>query len=212
MDLRTDKIAGVLLAAGASRRMGTLKQLLPWGEHSVLEQCLDAFRAADVAPITVVLGFEAPKIRATLAKAFDAPDVRLVVNDRHGDGMLTSVQRGLRDAEAAGGDAVVLGLVDQPFVPGTVYRQLVSAYRASDRPIVIPQVGPRRGHPIVLSLELAEAVQAMPPDGGGLRAFLRARDEDVLLVPLDAEEVLRDMDVPEQYRRERDAWLESRSA
>jgi len=192
--------------------MGTLKQLLPWGAKTVIEQCLSTFRGAELDPIVVVLGFGADEIQARLHPALDTDDVRVAINTRHEEGMLSSIQCGIRTAQEAGSKAILLGLVDQPFVPTTVLRSLIAAYRASDRPIVVPHVCGRRGHPIILSMDVAQQALGLDARSDGLRTLIREREADVLAVPLEAREILRDMDVPEDYRRERDAWLKSSGA
>ena len=202
------RVVGVLLAAGSSRRMGTLKQLLPFGDRVVLEQGVANFRAAGVRPTVVVLGHAPDTIRAALHDLFAAHDVVAPVNEQHAEGMFTSVQCGVRAACALDADAALLALVDQPFIPSLVYSAVLQAHSAGVASVTVPVFGGRRGHPVALSMALRDAILTPDDPDTNLREVIRAHERDTELVAVDADEILRDMDLPAEYARELATWLD----
>jgi molybdenum cofactor cytidylyltransferase len=201
------KVVGVLLAAGASSRMGTPKQLLPFGERTVMRQGVHNLREAGVEATVVVLGHHADVIRREAPDVLTAPDVSEAWNARHAGGMFTSVQCGIQAASDLGAGVALLALVDQPFVPAAVYVQVLRAHAVGSAKVTIPTRGERRGHPIALSMDLrADILNPADPDTT-LRDVIRAHEDDTRLLPVHAEEILRDMDVPEEYARELQRWL-----
>src|SRR5260370_26522697 len=99
----------IILAAGESRRMGQPKQLLPFGDKTMLECVVDAFRSPQVDEIRVVLGYKADEIQKKITFA----QCKLVKNDRYPLGMFTSMQAGLRDLQT-GTKRVRIAVCDQP--------------------------------------------------------------------------------------------------
>lgn len=201
---------GVLLAAGSSRRMGRLKQLLPFGDHAVLEQGVFNYRAAGVGATVVVLGHAPGVIRAALPDLFASDDVRSIVNDRHEEGMFSSVQCGVAAASHGGYDAALLSLVDQPFIPPSVYTVVLDAHATTGALVTIPTFDGRRGHPVALSSAVYDAILSPDDPSTNLREIIRAHEEDTHVVPVNASEILRDMDLPAEYADELRRWLSGR--
>jgi molybdenum cofactor cytidylyltransferase len=208
VDALVDKtLAGIVLAAGESRRMGQPKQLLPFGEHTILERVVDTLLTAGVGEVIVVLGHLADRVRTVLG---DRP-VRAVVNEAYRQGMLSSVKCGVR-AIGAGYDAVLFALGDQPHIEGAVVSEVMRAYRAGNAGIVIPRYGDKKGHPIIINLaKYREAIVNLPEDGG-LNALMQAHADDVRLIDVASEDIIRDIDVPDDYTRELDRFMERRSS
>jgi len=204
---RRERIVGILLAAGASRRMGSPKALLPFGTGTVLEECVARLHEGFVERVIVVLGSDAERIRVSLPTLFAEEGVEAVFNERHASGMLSSVQCGVRAADADVADGFLLSLLDQPFVRGATIRAVVEAFRSTERRIVVPTFGGQRGHPICLAASLRDAILALGNAEGGLRTLIRQREDETLLLPVDSDEVLRDMDTPEDYQRELNRWM-----
>lgn len=135
--------AAVVLAAGAGTRFeGEGHKLLARVRGvPVVRRAVDAACAAGLEQAFVVVG----------AVALDdvlPPGVVVVRNERWSEGMATSLQVGVRAAEAAGHEAVVVGLGDQPFVPASAWRAVAVA--DDERPIVVATYGGRRGNPVRL--------------------------------------------------------------
>jgi molybdenum cofactor cytidylyltransferase len=200
-------LAGVVLAAGESRRMGRPKQLLPFGEGTILERVVDTVLTAGVGEVLVVLGHLADSVRVVLG---DRP-VRAVINESYRQGMLSSVKCGVR-AISAGYDAVLFALGDQPHIEYTVVSEVMRAYRTGHAGIVIPRYGAKKGHPIIINLhKYREAIINLPEDAG-LNALMQAHTDDVCLIDVATEDIIRDIDVPDDYTRELARFTEGRSS
>lgn len=190
--LKESGVVGLVLAAGQSTRMGTPKQLLPVGNKTVIEQVVESVRPV-VGQTVVVLGHAAAAVRAVLAGC----GVLCVYNADYRAGMVTSVQAGIRAAEAARAFLVCLG--DQPGISQQVVGAVVGAWKESGAPVVVPSFGGRRGHPILVSGSLREEILALPASSG-LHTVTRAHRTERQVVPVQEQEVLYDMDTPAQYR------------
>jgi molybdenum cofactor cytidylyltransferase len=198
-------LAGVVLAAGESRRMGRPKQLLPFGERTILERVVDTLLMAGVGEVVVVLGHLADRVRPVLG----ARPVRAEVNESYRQGMLSSVKCGVR-AIGAGYDAILFALGDQPHIESAVVREVIGAYRAGSAGIVIPRYGAKKGHPIVIDLQkYREAILNLPEDGG-LNALMQEHADDVRLIDVATDDIIRDIAVPDDYTRELARFTERR--
>jgi molybdenum cofactor cytidylyltransferase len=187
----------IVLAAGESRRMGTLKPLLPFGSSSVIRTAVRSLKASPVSSVLVVLGHRSEKIAAELA----GEDVRLVINPRYPEGMLTSIQAGIAAADPET-EWLVIALGDQPWVrPELVEHLLDEAHTGlvEGQTIVVPSYCGRRGHPLVLHRRRREEIAALDPEVG-LRQLMQRSPEHIRHVVVPEEDVLLDMDTPEDYR------------
>ena len=196
------RVVGVVLAAGESRRMGRLKALLPFGPHTVIEHVLQPLLQADLAAVTVVLGHRAADIAAVL----EGLPVQLLHNPQYQHGMTTSVQVALRDITPVP-EAYLLALVDQPHLHLEIIQQLLAAFAHTRKGFVIPTYEGQRGHPIILSAAYRQDVLALGLDQG-LNVVTRGHPEDTLEVPVSSDDILRDMDYPQEYAAELQRWRE----
>ena len=196
------RVVGVVLAAGESRRMGRLKALLPFGPHTVIEHVLQPLLQADLAAVTVVLGHRA----ADIAAVIKGLPVQLLHNPQYQHGMTTSVQVALRDITPVP-DAYLLALVDQPHLHLEIIQQLLAAFAHTRTGLVIPTYAGKRGHPIILSAAYRQDVLALGLDQG-LNMVTRGHPDDTLEVPVPSDDILRDMDYPEEYEAELQRWRE----
>ena len=191
-------ITGIVLAAGLSTRMGRVKQLLPYGEHTVVEQVVSTLLASPVDEVLVVTGYQRAAVEAALA----GWPVRAVFNPHYAEGeMLSSVQAGLQAVSSAS-QAALLAVGDMPAIQAEVVAQLVQAYQAAgDGFVYIPSYQMRAGHPVLAPRPYWPAILALPR-GDNLRSVWRAPGTRIRWVVVDTPSVLRDMDTPEDYERE----------
>jgi molybdenum cofactor cytidylyltransferase len=189
-------ISAVVLAAGLSSRMGALKQLLPYGDRSVIEQVVTTLQSCPVDEIIVVLGHRDGDIRAALA----AYPVRIAFNARYREEMLTSIQSGWSQASPQT-DAVMHVLGDQPHLQASVVRKLVAAFHDTGAGIYVPSYNHRRGHPILIPARYRTEIGALGPQAT-MRDFMRAHSAEIHHLTVDTDAILRDMDTPEEYERE----------
>jgi len=200
-------LAGVVLAAGESRRMGQPKQLLPFDGSTILERVVDTLLPLGVGEVIVVLGHLAERVGAVLG---DRP-VRAVINASYRQGMLSSVKCGVC-AIGAGYDAVLFALGDQPHIDCAVVSEVIHAYRAGSAGIVIPCYGGKKGHPIIINLQRYREAIVNLPDDAGLNVLMQEHADDVHLIDVATEDIIRDIDVPDDYTRELARFTERRSS
>lgn len=187
-------VAAIILAAGASRRMGTPKGLLPWGERTLLAWEVDELMRSCVDDIVVVIGHHAEDVRRSLGDRAR----HCVFNQRWPQGRATSLAKGA-DILVAGGRpapaAVVIQNVDQPTRTDIIDR-LVGELRSSGAAVVQPLYRGKAGHPVVLDGSLIDELADVSEATLGLRSILDRHE--VRLVPMDDEPVVRiDLDTPD---------------
>ena len=196
----TGRVAGIILAAGMSTRMGQFKQLLPLGGRAAIEWIAEVVgRRLDQT--VVVLGHRAEEIAPVLA---DYP-VCCVVNSAYRMGMLSSVQCGIQAVDAAADYLICLG--DQPRLSGAVVEQVLQARKQIAAGIIIPTANGRRGHPVLIRNAYRAEILGLPLDVG-LNAVTRGHPEDTCELPVAEDAILTDMDTPADYQRELEQWPE----
>lgn len=176
--------------------MGTQKLLLPFGETTVVGAVVGTALASRVDRVLAVLGADRDAVRQEL----EPLGIDFAINENFAEGMLSSVQAGFR-ALPADAEAAVVMLGDQPFLPARVVDAVVEAFRQSGKGIVVPAFQGRRGHPVLIGLKYRDEVLALDPKDG-LRRLMRAHPEDVFEAEVEDANILRDMDVPEDYAAE----------
>lgn len=182
--------AGLILAAGSSRRMRTPKALLDFHGETFVDRLIGLF-AARTNPVIVVLGGHAAQIRAAARRSAE-----FVLNPAHEAGMFGSLQCGLRAVppEATG---VLLTLVDHPAVADATIDALLSpAGRAVVR---VPRYHSKRGHPIWFRSSLIAEFLA-PPNGATARDIVASHAAETDYLDLDDPGIVADIDDPAAYR------------
>ena len=186
-------IAAIVLAAGASTRMGRQKLVLPMRDgRSLARVSVEQVLAAGLDDVVVVLGREAEAV----AESLRGLRVRTVVNPRYAEGQSTSLRAGL-DALGPATTAAVIALGDQPLADPGVIGRLVAAFRATGRPIVVPVYRDGRGNPVLFAATLFPELRAVTGDRGG-RGVIARDPGRVAEVPFDAA-MPADIDTPEDY-------------
>jgi CTP:molybdopterin cytidylyltransferase MocA len=189
------QIVAVVLAAGAGRRMGGPKALLRIGGGSFLARAAQILARPGVGAVVAVLGHEAARVRT---EAGVPAGVSLVDNEGYAGGMLSSILRGVQEAESLRADAVLLHPVDHPLVdPATVDR--VVAALEGGAVIAVPTQGGRRGHPGGFARAAWPALRAAPPERGA-RAVLADHPEWVVHVAGDPG-CVAGIETPADYER-----------
>ncbi len=192
-------IGGVVLAAGASRRLGRNKLLLPLRGGSLLSAAVSRLLAAPLDRVVVVLGHEAEQVRLR-AGLPDDPRLVFVVNPDWSEGMASSLRCGV--TACADAEAVVIALGDQPDADPEMVARLVAAFRAG-APLAFPvhpeasaPRGTRSGHPVLFGRELFRELAKLRGDQGAreLVALHFETAAKVLAAPL------RDVDTEDDYR------------
>jgi molybdenum cofactor cytidylyltransferase len=191
------RVAAVVLAAGLSTRMGQSKALLAWDGRTVIEAIVARLLAARLSEIVVVSGYRGDDVTRVLAKL----PVQIVHNPAYAQGeMLSSLQVGLRAlSDSAAACLVVMG--DQPSLDGRVVERVLAAYVEDRGEIVVPVYHGARGHPVLIDRRFWPELLAL--ESGAPRDVIGRYPEQTALVDVNTDSILRDIDTPEQYRRER---------
>jgi molybdenum cofactor cytidylyltransferase len=183
-------IAGILLAAGASRRFGSQKLVAPLRGAPLVRWSAERLLAAPVDEVIVVLGRDGDAVRAAL----DGLGVRTVENAHAHDGMSTSLAAGIRALDART-EAALIALGDQPAVPRAVYARLIDEFREHGAPIVAPVYADgTRGNPVLFASSVFPELLLVRGDQGA-RSIIEAEPGRVRLVrfslpqPLDVDTV-----------------------
>jgi molybdenum cofactor cytidylyltransferase len=192
-------IAAIVLAAGASTRMGRQKLTLPMaGGRPLVRLAVEQVLAAGLDEVVVVVGGDADAVAGALATL----PVRVVVNPRYAEGQSTSLRAGL-DALRPGTDAAVVALGDQPLPDPDVIRRLVAAFRTTGRPIAVPVYRDGRGNPVLFGATLFGELRGVTGDQGG-RGVIARDPARVVEVPVDMA-MPADIDTPQDYEAARGA-------
>jgi molybdenum cofactor cytidylyltransferase len=186
-------IAAVVLAAGASTRMGQSKQLLPIGDQPMVRRVTEVVCSAGLAQVIVVVGAGAGAVE----KALDGLPVQVVFNEAWPGGLSTSVRTGL-GALREEIQAALMILADQPALTPGLLRALVARYQDTGAPIVAPSHQGQRGNPVLFDWTLFPELAAAEGDLGG-RALIARHREEVELVEVDDRALLRDIDTQADY-------------
>jgi molybdenum cofactor cytidylyltransferase len=183
--------AGLILAAGESRRMGSPKALLEFRGETFLDRLIRLF-SQHCEVVVVVLGHGADGIRTKLRRSGEAI---LVLNPNYAQGQLTSMQAGLSRIGLSC-DGVVFTLVDHPNILSSTIEALLADPTAL---LTIPTYKNRRGHPIYFSRDLIPEFLALPPDSQA-RAVVNRHADRIRYVEADDPGIIQDVDDPEIYR------------
>jgi molybdenum cofactor cytidylyltransferase len=192
-------VVGVLLAAGRGRRMGRVKQLLPWpppdGSGTIVAAAFDAVAPA-CDEMVVVVGHEAEAVIAALR-----PRPFRVVDSNADAPMFESIRLGLRAARKLDPAACsLLHPADHPQVSPTTLQALRDAHRQDPHRAIMPVHGDRGGHPVLIPPALVDGILEAE-DTGGLRAYWSAHPELCVRIAVDDPGVVRDLDVAADYER-----------
>lgn len=203
------RIPGIVLAAGASRRMGRPKPLLELGGRSFVDIAVTLLREGGVGPVVTVTRAElALEVASWLEERS-----RVVVNPRPEDGMLSSLRVGLDALEAWGREQAgheeegpwpgfALLLVDQPRVPAAAVRMLAEIFSRHPDRIVLPSLGPggRGGHPVFFPWGCVPELRSASLEEGP-RGVVRRDPGRVLRIEVPYGACFEDVDTPEDFRQ-----------
>jgi len=194
-----EKIAGLVLAAGRSSRMGKTKQLLRIGGKTVLERIVEAALGSNLHEVVLVLGYQAGVLRGVLSPMLSHARLRIVENIHYEEGMSTSIRVGLGAVEDHAENVMIL-LADMPHVNSHLINHLLAGYLASGKTLGAVSVKGRRSLPVILGRAWYRALHDLQGDVGA-RALFAAFTDEVCLVDAPPTYDDLDLDTPEDYRK-----------
>lgn len=189
-----EPVAGVILAAGESKRFGKPKQLLDWKGVPFVRSVAQTALQAGLSPVIVVTGANAGLVEAAIGDL----DVITVRNEEWNSGQGSSIKAGLQAIASTHVGGAIFLLVDQPQVSTAVIRSLVEKHAEGLYPVVAPMVIDRRGNPVLFDRVTFPDLGSIKGDTGGRAIFHRHRVE---YLPWHDDSLLLDVDTPEHYQR-----------
>ena len=172
--------------------MGAFKPLLPFGNKTVIECCIDYLREGGVDNIVVVLGHRADEVRERL----ENQDVSFALNPDPNSEMGASIAAGTQELPSSA-RATLIALTDHPAVAATVVKTLIEAWINGAR-IVVPTWQSRGGHPVLIDLSFKPELLSLS-SSGGLRALFQNHPGEVQRIEVDSPFIARDMDTWDDY-------------
>jgi molybdenum cofactor cytidylyltransferase len=182
----------VLLAAGNSSRMGSVKQLLEFKGKPLVRIAAEAACNCGCAPVIVVLGAHAREIRPVLRNL----PLEIAVNESWSNGIGTSIKAGLDVLGNRRVNGAIMFLADQPFVPATTLRHLAELQARTGSPIVASRYSGTVGVPALFSRDLFPKLLELAPHEGCKRVLLDCPQNTFLI---DCPEAEVDIDTPADY-------------
>lgn len=187
-------VGAILLAAGRSERMGAFKTLLPFGNTTVIESCIDYLKAGGVDTIVVVVGHRDEEVRERLEHS----SVIFALNPDPSSEMADSIRCGvekLPDNVAA----TLIALVDHPAVASDVVATLIREWKKGSQ-FIIPTWQGRGGHPVLVDLNFRFELESLGRTSG-LKSLFDSNRESVRRIEVSSPYIARDMDTWDDYVR-----------
>jgi molybdenum cofactor cytidylyltransferase len=193
------RVAGIILAAGTSTRMGKPKQLLPVHGQTLLGRLIDEALRSDLDKVILVLGHHAKEISAALENILRHPKLQVIENRRHKNGISTSITAGLSKAEEDH-DHVMILLADMPHINAGLINFLLKRFLNSRLPLGAVRIKGKRSHPVIFNRKLYHELHQLNGDVGAKDLFLRYSSQVCLVEPAEFYDDM-DIDTREDYIR-----------
>lgn len=196
-------VAAVVLSAGMSTRIGTVKQLLKLNESYLLEMVLSHLQFLQIQKIYVVVGYEGGKIRTALTSKVKDPRITWIHNLHYAKGQGTSLTTGIEAACKEGYKSIMIFLSDQPFIERTsleaVWHRGVERMKVEKDPFAVrPFYQGNPGHPVFMGNVVCHQTHMEDGDSAG-KSMLKRLTGDVEKVNVDDPFVCFDIDTKEDY-------------
>jgi molybdenum cofactor cytidylyltransferase len=186
----TSRVSAILLAAGQSRRMGRMKQLLPLGEKPVISHCLDTIADSGINDIVIV----ANSMLADFLQTVRRPLLTVVFNNKPSSEMAESVRLGMKNVDASS-SGILIHLADYPLVSVETMRSLITEHETIPYKILTPACKNKRGHPCLFPKDFANEIFR----GFTLKEIVHRDERRIRMVDVRDDGILLDMDTEKDY-------------
>jgi molybdenum cofactor cytidylyltransferase len=194
--MRNAAVSAIVLAAGEAIRMGVPKQLLKFGQNTIIEHTIDNLLDSEIFEVIVVLGYKAERVAGLIS---DRP-IKLVTNKNYEQGISSSISAGLKSVQKKA-TAVMFCLADQPFIDSQTINKIIQEFAAHHKGIAIPYYQGQQGNPVIFSKKYIEDFFSLKGDTGGSQIISRNPD-DILRVDVPCRGVIVDIDTRDNYLKE----------
>jgi len=194
-----ESVAGIVLAAGESTRMGRPKQLLQAGGGTLLEGIINEALRSDLDEVILVLGHKYEEIRATLGQVLQHPNLKVIENRKFKKGISSSIIAGLSEVED-NHDHVMILLADMPYIDANLIDLLLRRYIDSRLPLGAIKLKAKRTHPVIFSRKLFHELHNLKGDMGARNLFEKYADQVCLVEPEGFYDD-SDIDTPEDHTK-----------
>lgn len=189
----------IILAAGASTRMGSPKQLLSYQGESLVNRTVKNAIASVCHPVILVLGANAESIRSQIDQ-IQHSNIKIVENPDWQLGMSSSIRGGMTALidNYPNIEAVVITVCDQPFLTGEIINNLVNSYYSTNKPIIACEYANTLGVPVLFSSKYFSELTNLTQDMGA-RKLIKSYKNDVFSIPFPLGAI--DIDTPQDYQQ-----------
>jgi len=189
-------ISGVLLAAGESRRMGKNKLLLPYGDHTVIEESASQLGRSEIDEFIVITGFQGGEVGEKIERGYGGIK-KIIYNENYRSGRSSSIKRAIGSLDEKS-DAALFMVADKPSVKADLIDRAIASFRQKSPSILYVRTPIGRGHPVILSKKTFGDLLELEGEPAGDTIFEKYRD-DAVVIEDDKEQL--DIDTPDDYRR-----------
>ncbi len=189
-------VAAIILAAGASRRMGQPKQLLPYRGQTLLRYVIQCAIASSCSPVIVILGANAEQIEPEISRL----PIKIVKNTEWNEGISSSIRCGITyvQEQFLNIDAVVFLTCDQPFVSARIIEQLIDVYNSTNKFIIASNYGKATGIPALFTCHFFSKLMDLQGDRGAKKII---NQYQYLVHQIDFPGGAIDLDTLENYQK-----------
>jgi len=189
-----NEFAILILAAGASKRLGTAKQLLEFGGKTLLQHAIDEANQSLATVVTIVTGSQAMEVERSIRPG----SATVVFNPEWAKGMGTGISAGVRDITSRYPDvsAIIVSVCDQPFISAAQFNGLIASYRESGKNLVASAYNGTLGTPVLFSAAHFPALLALQAEEGA-RQLVRSNTGNLAIIPFANGGI--DIDTPVDY-------------
>lgn len=181
------KVAALILAAGESVRLGLPKQLIKWKDKTLIEHIINLIKDTNLSPVIVVLGAYRDKI----LKVIPNNDISVLINNHWREGKASSIRIGINALTKKDVDAVIIFVVDQPYLNKDVINSIIDVYTQKKSLIIAPQINGIFINPVLFDHVMFKELKTLQNNEGGLSLFNKYSVE---VLPWSDERLMIDVD------------------